>query len=73
MWLKRAVVRDLNKPRDVDLPAGVVTDSLRDVVDDPDITVVAPVDRRAGACAYDHAAVAGVWERHRDSEQGVAG
>ena len=41
MWLKKAVVRDLAKPRDVDLPAGVVTDSLDDVVNDPDITVVA--------------------------------
>ncbi|TWT89348.1 homoserine dehydrogenase [Stieleria varia] len=41
MWLKRAVVRDLAKPRDVDLPAGVVTESLDDVINDPEITVVA--------------------------------
>ncbi|TWT67972.1 Homoserine dehydrogenase [Crateriforma conspicua] len=41
MWLKKAVVRDLNKPRDVELPDGVATDNLADVLDDPDITVVA--------------------------------
>ncbi len=41
MWLKRAVVRDLEKPRDVDLPDGIVTDSIEDVVNDPEITVVA--------------------------------
>lgn len=41
LWLKKAVVRDLNKPRDVDLPEGVVTDSIDDVINDPEITVVA--------------------------------
>ena len=41
MWLKKAVVRDLAKPRDVDLPEGVLTDSVQDVIDDPDISVVA--------------------------------
>lgn len=41
MWLKRAVVRDLTKPRDIDLPAGVITDSIEDVLGDPEITVVA--------------------------------
>ncbi|MFK8111429.1 MAG: homoserine dehydrogenase [Rubripirellula sp.] len=41
LWLKKAVVRDLTKPRDVDLPAGILTESLEDVINDPEITVVA--------------------------------
>jgi homoserine dehydrogenase len=41
LWLKKAVVRDLNKPRDVDLPAGVLTGSVDEVILDPEITVVA--------------------------------
>lgn len=41
MWLKRAVVRDLSKRRDIDLPPGVITDSVEEVIDDPEITVVA--------------------------------
>ena len=41
MWLKKAVVRDINKPLNVDMPEGVVTDSLDDVINDPDIQVVA--------------------------------
>jgi homoserine dehydrogenase len=41
LWLKKAVVRDASKPREVDLPSGVLTESLADVIDDPDITVVA--------------------------------
>ncbi|QDT12372.1 homoserine dehydrogenase [Planctomycetes bacterium K23_9] len=41
IWLKKAVVRDLAKPREVDLPDGVVTDSLGDVIHDPEISVVA--------------------------------
>lgn len=41
MWLKKAVVRDASKPRDVDLPVGVLTESLQDVIDDPEINVVA--------------------------------
>jgi homoserine dehydrogenase len=41
IWLKKAVVRDLAKPRQVELPDGVVTDSLDDVINDPEISVVA--------------------------------
>lgn len=41
MWLKKAVVRDLSRSRDIELPDGVLTESLRDVIEDPDITVVA--------------------------------
>jgi len=41
LWLKKAVVRDLSKKRDIDLPAGVLTDSLADVINDPEIEVVA--------------------------------
>jgi homoserine dehydrogenase len=41
LWLKKAVMRDLAKSRDVELPAGVATNSLSEVIDDPEITVVA--------------------------------
>jgi homoserine dehydrogenase len=41
LWLKKAVVRDLAKPRDIELPAGVLTDSIDDVINDPEISVVA--------------------------------
>ena len=41
LWLKKAVVRDISKPRKIDLPAGVATDSLDDVINDPEIEVVA--------------------------------
>jgi homoserine dehydrogenase len=41
LWLKKAVVRDARKPRHVDLPKGVLTESLNDVMNDPEITVVA--------------------------------
>lgn len=38
--LRRAVVRDLSKPRDVDLPAGVLTDDVEAVIGDESIDVV---------------------------------
>ncbi len=38
---EKAVVRDASKPRDVDLPKGVISESLEDVIGDPEITVVA--------------------------------
>ncbi len=41
LWLERVVVRDVTKPRDVDLPTGLLTDDLREVLDHPDIEVVA--------------------------------
>lgn len=41
LWLQKAVVRDLKKPRDCDLPDGVLTDNLDDVINDPEIKVVA--------------------------------
>lgn len=41
LWLKKAVVRDLARGRDCDLPADVLTDELQTVIDDPDIKVVA--------------------------------
>ncbi|MDC0935629.1 homoserine dehydrogenase [Pirellulales bacterium] len=41
LWLEKAVVRDLNKPRDCDLPDGILTDSIDEVVDNPEIKVVA--------------------------------
>ncbi len=39
LWLEKAVVRDASKPRDCDLPAGVVTESLDEVLGDPEIKV----------------------------------
>ncbi len=41
LWLEKAVVRDLSRARDCDLPAGVLTDQLQDVIDDPEVQVVA--------------------------------
>ncbi|MEM9827752.1 MAG: homoserine dehydrogenase [Planctomycetota bacterium] len=41
MWLKKAIVRDLHKPRDVEVPEGVLSDRIEDVIDDPEISVVA--------------------------------
>ncbi|MCA9174411.1 MAG: homoserine dehydrogenase, partial [Planctomycetales bacterium] len=43
LWLERVVVRDVAKARDADLPAGVLTDDLNKVLDDPEIEVVAQV------------------------------
>ncbi len=41
LWLQKAVVRDLRKPRQCDLPPGILTDRLEDVLEDEDIEVVA--------------------------------
>ena len=41
LWLEKAVVRDLKRARDCDLPEGVLTDQLSTVIDDPEIEVVA--------------------------------
>ncbi|MCO8121910.1 homoserine dehydrogenase [Stieleria sp. TO1_6] len=42
LWLRKAVVRDLEKAAErMELPAGVLTDSIDDVINDPEITVVA--------------------------------
>ncbi|KLU03279.1 Homoserine dehydrogenase [Rhodopirellula islandica] len=40
IWLSKAVVRDLSKPRGIELPEGVLTDSIDDVLNDPEIDVV---------------------------------
>ncbi|MCA9195423.1 MAG: homoserine dehydrogenase [Planctomycetales bacterium] len=41
LWLEKAVVRDLARPRDCDLPDGILTDQLDEVLDNSDIKVVA--------------------------------
>ena len=41
LWLEKVVVQDLAKPRNVDLPKGVLTNDLADVLNDPSIKVVA--------------------------------
>jgi homoserine dehydrogenase len=41
LWLEKAVVRDLKKVRGCDLPAGVLTDDVDEVINNPDIKVVA--------------------------------
>lgn len=41
LWLERAVVRDVHKPRDDSIPAGVLTDNLNLVLEDREIEVVA--------------------------------
>ena len=40
LWLTHAVVRDLKKPRGVDVPDGVLTDELQRVIDDQTVSVV---------------------------------
>ena len=40
IWLQKAVVRNLNKARDVELPEGVLTDRLEDVTEDSEIACV---------------------------------
>ena len=41
LWLEKATVRDLDKDRGVSLPSGVLTDSIDEVINNPEITVVA--------------------------------
>ena len=41
LWLEKAVVRDLKKARDCDLPKGVLTDDVDEVINNPEIKVVA--------------------------------
>lgn len=41
LWLEKAVVRDLARARDCDLPEGVLTDDVEEVINDPEIEVVA--------------------------------
>jgi len=41
LWVEKAVVRNLNKDRGIDLPAGVLTENPREILDDPEIKVVA--------------------------------
>ncbi len=41
LWLERAVVQDLDKPRGYDLPPGILTNNLDDVLKNPEIEVVA--------------------------------
>ncbi len=41
LWLEKATVRDLTKGRQIELPAGILTDDLKLVLDDPKIEVVA--------------------------------
>jgi homoserine dehydrogenase len=41
LWLEKATVRDKNKNRNIDLPAGILTQEMNDVVKNPDIEVVA--------------------------------
>jgi homoserine dehydrogenase len=41
LWLTHVVVRNVDKPRDVDLPEGVLTDDLSRIVNDDSVKVVA--------------------------------
>lgn len=41
LWLEQVVVRDVTKPREVDLPAGLLSDDLTRITRDPEIKVVA--------------------------------
>ena len=41
LWLTHVVVQNVNKPRGVDLPEGVMTDDLQKLLDDQSVSVVA--------------------------------
>jgi homoserine dehydrogenase len=41
LWLEKVVVNDLKKPRDVELPKGLLTTDLNEVLNNPEISVVA--------------------------------
>ena len=41
--LRKALVRDISRPRDVDLPSGVLTANAEDVLDDPEIDILVEV------------------------------
>lgn len=41
LWLEKAVVRDSSRPRGCNVPSGVLTTDLKEVLDDPEIKVVA--------------------------------
>src|ERR1051325_3349583 len=41
LWLEKTVVRNLKKGRHCDLPKGVLSDRVDDVINNPEITVVA--------------------------------
>src|SRR5437763_11753341 len=43
LWLEKAVVRDLKRKLNCDLPKGVLTDKVDEVIKNPDIKVVAQV------------------------------
>ncbi len=41
LWLERVVVRDVERARELELPAGVLSDDLSLIIDDPEIKLVA--------------------------------
>lgn len=41
LWLEKVVVSNIHKHRDLELPTGVLTDQLDDILNDPNIEVVA--------------------------------
>lgn len=41
LWLEQVVVRDRTKPRNADIPEGLISDELNRITDDPEIQVVA--------------------------------
>ena len=41
LWLEKVVVRDLQRARDCDVPVGVLTNKIEEVIDNPEIKVVA--------------------------------
>ena len=40
-WLEKVVIQNISKSRDVEIPAGLLTDNLNEVLQNPEITVVA--------------------------------
>ena len=41
LWLQHAIVRDISKPRDADIPTDIVSDDLERLIEDKSVSVVA--------------------------------
>ena len=71
--LKGVLVRDVNKPRATEIPRGLITTDVEDILSNPEVDVVVEVmggqDPRFRLHTEEHIA----WEAHRNREQGSHG
>jgi len=50
IFVRKIVVRDLSKSRELALPEGIVSTDLDDLINDDEIEIVVPPDRRNRPC-----------------------